>query len=34
MSDINACFNDRLDSIRKLIVRNSKLPANPPTSLD
>ncbi|MGB2276438.1 MAG: hypothetical protein ACPH5S_05650, partial [Candidatus Poseidoniaceae archaeon] len=26
MSDINACFNDRLDSIRKLIVRNSKLP--------
>ena len=29
MSDINACFNDRLDSIRKLIVRNSRLPRKP-----
>lgn len=26
MADINACFNDRLKSIRKLIIQNSKLP--------
>ena len=26
MSDITACFNDRLQSIRKLIVQNSNLP--------
>jgi hypothetical protein len=26
MSDITACFNDRLKSIRKLIVQNSNLP--------
>ena len=26
MGDINACFNDRLAQIRKMIVKNSKLP--------
>ncbi|MAP59913.1 MAG: hypothetical protein CL978_06765, partial [Euryarchaeota archaeon] len=26
MGDINACFNDRLSQIRKMIVKNSKLP--------
>ena len=26
MSDITACFNDRLQSIRKLIIQNSNLP--------
>jgi hypothetical protein len=26
MTDITACFNDRLNSIRKLIIQNSNLP--------
>ena len=29
MGDIQACFNDRLDSIRKMIVTNSRLPRKP-----
>jgi len=29
MSHIQACFNDRLDSIRKMIVKNSRLPRKP-----
>ena len=29
MTDINACFNDRLESIRRLIIRNSRLPRKP-----
>ena len=29
MGHIQACFNDRLDSIRKMIVKNSRLPRKP-----
>ena len=29
MSHIQACFNDRLDSIRKMIIKNSRLPRKP-----
>ncbi len=29
MSDINACFADRLSRIRKMIIRNSRLPRSP-----
>ncbi|MDE0557270.1 MAG: DNA-directed DNA polymerase II small subunit [Candidatus Poseidoniaceae archaeon] len=29
MSDINSCFSDRLEKIRKMIIRNSNLPKPP-----